>query len=85
MKDKDQRIKELESSILELQSELARKKMSLTVACNRVEELEDKLKIAVADVAAAVAYAAAAYAVADVADVKQDIIDKALELLRVSK
>ena len=43
----EKRIKELESTILELQSELARKKMSLTVACNRVEELEDKLKIAV--------------------------------------
>ena len=42
-----QRIKELESTVLDLQSELARKKMSLTVACNRVEELEDKLKIAV--------------------------------------
>ena len=41
------RIKELESTMLDLQSELARKKMSLTVACNRVEELEDKLKIAV--------------------------------------
>ena len=40
---KDQRIKELESTILDLQSELSRKKMSLTVACNRVEELEDKL------------------------------------------
>lgn len=40
---KDQRIKELESTMLDLQSELARKKMSLTVACNRVEELEDKL------------------------------------------
>ena len=44
---KDQRIKELEDTVLGLQSELARKKMSLTVACNRVEELEDKLKIAV--------------------------------------
>ena len=42
-----QRIKELECTVLDLQSELARKKMSLTVACNRVEELEDKLKIAV--------------------------------------
>ena len=41
--EKDQRIKELESTILDLQSELARKKYSLTVACNRVEELEDKL------------------------------------------
>lgn len=41
------KIKGLESTILDLQSELARKKMSLTVACNRVEELEDKLKIAV--------------------------------------
>ena len=40
------RIKELESTVLDLQSELSRKKMSLTVACNRVEELEDKLKIA---------------------------------------
>ena len=38
-----QRIKELESTVLDLQSELARKKYSLTVACNRVEELEDKL------------------------------------------
>ena len=38
-----QRIKELESTVLDLQSELARKKMSLTVACNRVEELEDRL------------------------------------------
>ena len=43
---KDQRIKELEGTVLDLQSELARKKYSLTVACNRVEELEDKLKIA---------------------------------------
>ena len=42
-----QRTKELECTVLDLQSELARKKMSLTVACNRVEELEDKLKIAV--------------------------------------
>ena len=42
-----QRIKELECTVLDLQSELSRKKMSLTVACNRVEELEDKLKIAV--------------------------------------
>ena len=38
-----QRIKELESTVLDLQSELARKKMSLTVACNRVEELEEAL------------------------------------------
>ena len=45
--DKGQRIKELESTILDLQSELARKKYSLTVACNRVEELEGKLKVAV--------------------------------------
>ena len=45
--EKDERIKELEGTVLDLQSELARKKMSLTVACNRVEELEDKLKIAV--------------------------------------
>ena len=44
---KDQRIKELESTVLDLQSELARKKYSLTVACNRVEELEDKLKLAI--------------------------------------
>ena len=44
---KDQRIKELEGTVLDLQSELSRKKMSLTVACNRVEELEDKLKVAV--------------------------------------
>ena len=43
----EKRIKELESTILDLQSELARKKYSLTVACNRVEELEGKLKIAV--------------------------------------
>ena len=42
-----QRIRELEITILDLQSELARKKMSLSVACNRVEELEGKLKIAV--------------------------------------
>lgn len=34
---------ELESTVLDLQSELARKKYSLTVACNRVEELEGKL------------------------------------------
>ena len=47
MNDKDKRIKELESTILDLQSELARKKYSLTVACNRVEEPEGKLKIAV--------------------------------------
>ena len=39
----DQRIRELESIVLDLQSELSRKKMSLTVACNRVEELEEKL------------------------------------------
>ena len=39
----EKRIKALESTILDLQSELARKKYSLTVACNRVEELEDKL------------------------------------------
>lgn len=45
--DKGQRIKELESTILDLQSELARKKYSLTVACNRVEELEDRLKLAI--------------------------------------
>ena len=38
-----QRTKELECTVLDLQSELSRKKMSLTVACNRVEELEDKL------------------------------------------
>lgn len=38
-----QSIKELKSTVLDLHSELARKKMSLTVACNRVEELEDKL------------------------------------------
>lgn len=44
---KDQRIKEIESTILDLQSELARKKYSLTVACNRVEELEDRLKLAI--------------------------------------
>ena len=37
MNDKDKCIKELESTILDLQSELARKKMSLSVACNRVE------------------------------------------------
>lgn len=43
----EKRIKELKGTILDLQSELARKKMSLTVACNRVEELEDKLKVAV--------------------------------------
>lgn len=43
LEQKDKRIKELESTILDLQSELARKKMSLTVACNRVEELEGKL------------------------------------------
>ena len=42
-----QRIKELEGTVLDLQSELARKKMSLSVACNRVEELEGKLKVAV--------------------------------------
>lgn len=42
-----QRIKELESTVLDLQSELARKKMSLTVACNRVEELEDRLKLSI--------------------------------------
>lgn len=42
-----QRIRELESNLLDLQSELARKKMSLSVACNRVEELEGKLKVAV--------------------------------------
>ena len=47
MNNKDQRIKELESTVLDLQSELARKKMSLSVACNRVEELEGKLKVAV--------------------------------------
>ena len=47
MNDKDKRIKELESTILDLQSELARKKYSLTVACNRVEELEGKLKVAI--------------------------------------
>ena len=41
--EKDQRIKELESNLLDLKSELARKKYSLTVACNRVEELEGKL------------------------------------------
>ena len=40
---KDERVKELEDTVLGLQSELARKKMSLTVACNRVEELEAKL------------------------------------------
>ena len=44
---KDQRIKELESTVLDLQSELSRKKMSLTVACNRVEELEDRLKLSI--------------------------------------
>ena len=43
----DQRIRELESIVLDLQSELARKKMSLTVACNRVEELEDRLTLAI--------------------------------------
>lgn len=43
----EKRIEELESTTLELQSELARKKYSLTVACNRVEELEGKLKVAV--------------------------------------
>ena len=42
-----QRIKELECTVLDLQSELSRKKMSLTVACNRVEGLEGKLKVAV--------------------------------------
>ena len=41
------KIKELKATLLDLQSELARKKMSLSVACNRVEELEGKLKIAV--------------------------------------
>ena len=41
-----QRIKELEGTVLDLQSELSRKKMNLTITCNRVEELEDKLKIA---------------------------------------
>ena len=43
----EKRIKELKGTILDLQSELARKKMSLTVACHRVEELEGKLKVAV--------------------------------------
>ena len=47
MNNREKRIKELESTVLDLQSELARKKMSLTVACNRVEELEGKLKVAV--------------------------------------
>ena len=47
IKQKDQRIKELESAVLDLQSELSRKKMSLTVACNRVEELEDRLTLAI--------------------------------------
>ena len=42
-----QSIKELESTVLDLQSELAQKKMSLTVACNRVEELEDRLKLSI--------------------------------------
>ena len=40
-------IKELESTILDLQSELARKKTSLLVACKLVDELEEKLKAAV--------------------------------------
>lgn len=47
MNNREKRIKELESTNLDLQSELARKKYSLSVACNRVEELEGKLKIAI--------------------------------------